>query len=61
MKRTLTKFRRRIAYLLLPNEDRCMVSTALSNAHVYVCMDEQFSNIRRYNSLLKEMERIYRT
>lgn len=49
----ITKWRRRIAFLLLSIPDQCIVSTALTNAHAYV----EAENRIKFNEVLRDMER----
>ena len=55
---TIRRIRRRLAYLLLPVEDRCRVSTSLANSPVYLSL-MNMDVIHTYNQLLKEMESIH--
>lgn len=60
MKKLLTKFRRRLAYLLLADQDRCLLSNALLNYRVKAIAGQFNFDESEYHLLLRDMEGIYK-
>lgn len=58
MKSRITRWRRRLCYLILRDPDRCLVSTALANNHAFTDCNKDVNKRQEFNALLREMEGI---